>query len=82
MAPGCLTETPGTAGRILTLLFEGYHVRYLERPVTVETDEIKTAKITNCILVYLIFNKKDLFGSQLQILYSYRYGSQVSLRRQ
>ena len=36
----------------------GYHVRYLERPVTVETDEIKTAKITNCILVYLIFNKK------------------------
>ena len=45
-------------GRWLTLLLVGYHVRYLERPVTVETDEIKTAKITNCILVYLIFNKK------------------------
>ena len=55
MAPDCFTET---RGRWLTLLLVGYHVRYLERPVTVDTDEIKTAKITNCILVYLIFNKK------------------------
>lgn len=68
--------------QLLTLLFVGYHVRYLERPVTVDTDEIKTAKITNCILVYLIFNKKIFLEVNYKLCILIDMVHRLGLRRQ